>query len=152
MFRSYGEITAIRTKSANHIIPVVMEPRMVNHSAWKGVLNMEVGGKLHVDYSLDDYLENAANRIIKEMLAITPSLWILKKDISIKNEITNSNANNKKDFPANSFSDMTVTLEADKALLVDMTVWFMEKIKVPNNIATTYSTKLFLMGIGKCFD
>ena len=118
---------AIRTKSASKIIPVVMEPRMIDHKAWTGLLNMELAGKLHIDSTSDDDIDAVVNHIIKEMNAIIKPLWVLKKDINMED----------------------INHIEDKALVKDMANWFIEKIKIPNDIATKYGNILLSLGIGK---
>ena len=60
-------------KSAQFMIPVVMEPSMRKTSTWSGPVAMNLGGTLYVDYSSDDnFVEMVSNLCSRIRGIITP--------------------------------------------------------------------------------
>jgi hypothetical protein len=55
------------TKSPRMIIPVVMEPRCRDNTAWYGPVSAQLRSKLFVDFASDDTLEAAADHIVREI-------------------------------------------------------------------------------------
>jgi hypothetical protein len=87
-----------RTKTANHMIPVVMEKAMGNTRTWKGEVGMVLGGQMYVsahgDLNDEAYLNKTADELHDAIMAVihhkakdfqqkdTPSPIPLNKDIS----------------------------------------------------------------------
>jgi hypothetical protein len=66
-------------KSATKMIPVVMEPRMKDVIGnWTGLLQLELGSLLHVDFSDDNDFQTAIQQLKTEVLHRTNPLWVLK--------------------------------------------------------------------------
>jgi hypothetical protein len=55
------------TKSPRMIIPVVMEPRCRDNTAWYGPVSAQLRSKLYVDFASDDVVEAAVDHIIREI-------------------------------------------------------------------------------------
>lgn len=61
-----------------------MEPEMLDiDKNWKGLLKMELGGILYVDFSDDNKFEVAMETLMKEILNRITLKWVLKKDSSL---------------------------------------------------------------------
>ena len=87
-----------RTKTANHMIPVVMEKGMGNTRTWKGEVGMVLGGQMYVsahgDLNDEAYLNKTADELYDAIMAMihhkakdfqlkdTPSPIPLNKDMS----------------------------------------------------------------------
>jgi hypothetical protein len=70
---------ACHTKSSTKMIPVVMEPRMTDiRSRWSGVVKMELGNILYVDFSHDNDFQSVIQQLKAEILSRTNPLWVLK--------------------------------------------------------------------------
>jgi hypothetical protein len=64
------------TKAPRFLIPVVMEPRCRDNTAWFGPVKAHLGAKLYVDFTSDDpgAAEAAADQIIREIRSQIPVL------------------------------------------------------------------------------
>jgi hypothetical protein len=70
---------AAQRKSSTKMIPVVMESRMKDiRSNWSGVLQMELGNILYVDFSGDDDFQSAIQKLKAEILNRTNPLWVMR--------------------------------------------------------------------------
>jgi hypothetical protein len=76
---SQGIQIAAQKKSATKMIPVVMEPRMKdNRGNWTGLVMMELGNILYVDFSNDNDFQSAIQQLKAEILSRTNPLWVLR--------------------------------------------------------------------------
>jgi hypothetical protein len=55
---------AVRKKTANRIVTVVMEARMQNTGAWEGAVGMELGGQLYHDLSGEGDIVDPGHTIV----------------------------------------------------------------------------------------
>jgi hypothetical protein len=70
---------ATKKKSSTKMVPVVMEPRMKdNKGHWTGLIMMELGSILYVDFSNDNDFQSAIQLLKAEILSRTNPLWMLK--------------------------------------------------------------------------
>jgi WD40 repeat protein len=70
---------AAQKKSSTKMIPVVMEPRMKNILGnWDGLIQMELGNILYVDFSNDNDFQSAIQQLKAEILSRTNPLWVLR--------------------------------------------------------------------------
>jgi hypothetical protein len=70
---------AAQTKSSTKMIPVVMEPRMTDIDGnWTGLIKMELGNILYVDFSNDNDFQSAIQQLKAEILSRTNPLWVLR--------------------------------------------------------------------------
>jgi WD40 repeat protein len=70
---------AVQKKSSTKMIPVVMEPRMKNiRGSWDGVVQLELGNILYVDFSNDNDFQSAIQQLKAEILSRTNPLWVLR--------------------------------------------------------------------------
>jgi hypothetical protein len=70
---------ATQRKSAAKMTPVVMEPRMKDvRGNWSGLLQLELGNLLYVDFSTDNEFPKAIQQLKTEILYRTNPLWVLK--------------------------------------------------------------------------
>jgi WD40 repeat protein len=70
---------AIQKKSSTKMIPVVMEPRMTDiRGSWTGLVQMELGNILYVDFSNDNDFQSAIQQLKAEILSRTNPLWVLR--------------------------------------------------------------------------
>jgi WD40 repeat protein len=70
---------AAQRKSSTKMIPVVMEPRMKDiRGNWTGLVQMELGNILYVDFSNDNDFQSAIQQLKAEILSRTNPLWVLR--------------------------------------------------------------------------
>jgi hypothetical protein len=70
---------AIQTKSSTKMIPVLMEPRMKDiRGNWTGLVQMELGNILYVDFSNGKDFQSAIQKLKAEILSRTNPLWVLR--------------------------------------------------------------------------
>jgi hypothetical protein len=70
---------AAQKKSSTQMIPVVMEPRMKDiRGTWDGLMQMELGNILYVDFSNDNDFQSAIQQLKAEILSRTNPLWVLR--------------------------------------------------------------------------
>ncbi len=89
----YSEIK----KTSDNMIPIVMEPELLDTGKWFGPVAMNLSGKLYIDYSEDDKLSS----VVENLISRTSSMKRAKEQISIKmntirniyNPRTNGNEN-----------------------------------------------------------
>jgi hypothetical protein len=68
---------AAQKKSSTKMIPVVMEPRMKDILGnWDGLIQMELGNILYVDFSNDNDFQSAIQQLKAEILSRTNPLWV----------------------------------------------------------------------------
>lgn len=58
---------AMQQKGAKNLIPVVMEPGMLDTSKWKGLLSMYLGQTLYVDMSTDELAKQNMGKLVDEI-------------------------------------------------------------------------------------
>jgi WD40 repeat protein len=70
---------AAQKKSSTKMIPVVMEPHMKDiRGSWTGLVQMELGNILYVDFSNDNDFQSAIQQLKAEILSRTNPLWVLR--------------------------------------------------------------------------
>jgi WD40 repeat protein len=70
---------AVQKKSSTKMIPVVMEHRVKDiRGSWDGVVQLELGNILYVDFSNDNNFQSAIQQLKVEILSRTNPLWVLR--------------------------------------------------------------------------
>jgi hypothetical protein len=113
---------ATDTKSSLNMIPVVMEPRMKDiRRSWVGLMRLELGNILYVDFSNDNDFQSAIQQLKAEILSRTNPLWVLKKE---------------------SPSDVAISPNDTDRLMIDqLSSWF-GSIHISSSVARRYAELL----------
>jgi hypothetical protein len=132
---------AAQRKSSTKMIPVVMEPRMKDiRGSWSGLVQMELGNILYVDFSNDNDFQWAIQQLKAEILSRTNPLWVLKSESTFAiAEVATPVPPVNGPVQANS--------EEDLYLIEQLRVWF-ASLSITSTVSRKYAERLVEKNIG----
>jgi WD40 repeat protein len=123
---------AIQKKSSTKMIPVVMEPRMKDiRGNWTGLVQMELGNILYVDFSNDNDFQSAIQQLKAEILSRTNPLWVLRTTPIVTTPPT----------PPIIPSTVSTPIDADRLMIDQLSSWF-GSIHISSSVARRYAELL----------
>jgi WD40 repeat protein len=112
---------AVQKKSSTKMIPVVMEPRMKDILGnWDGVVQLELGTSLNVDFSNDNDFQSAIQQLKAEILSRTNPLWVLR---------------------STPLPDTITPIDSDRLMIDQLSSWF-GSIHISSSVARRYAELL----------
>jgi hypothetical protein len=135
---------AVQKRLSTKMIPVVMEPRMKDiRGSWTGLVQMELGNILYVDFSNDNDFQSAIQQLKAEILSRTNPLWVLKTERISPFSVTDVNTP-----PPPPGLTKAEDGDTDLGLIEDIKSWFVS-LKISSAVSRRYAEILVENNTGK---
>jgi hypothetical protein len=119
-------------KSSTKMIPVVMEPRMKDiRGNWDGLIQMELGNILYVDFSNDNDFHSAIQQLKAEILSPTNPLRVLRT----------TSITTPPPPPVIPSSTVSTPIDIDRLMIDQLSSWF-GSIHISSSVARRYAELL----------